>query len=313
EVGDLLAEVVHVARGESYLAYEQYRRLARLHQVQVAPLIPADPGGSAAIAPATRAFEDLAAMVAAALGWGDRKAQGILGEAVDLMTRLPAVAQRLRDGVITVEVARKLIERTDLISDGPAGGWLPTEPAPGETEPGAVMARVDQAIAGELDQGGRGAWTPHLARDMADRIVFREEPDAVRQRRRAAKLDRRVWTSNLDDDMALLGVTMTAERVQVSVAAIRDLAARVCGNDPRTTPQRNSDVMFCLINQVPYRCACGDPATCTSDLPGEGADPAAVVPVAARTILHVVADEATVAGHADNPGYLSGHGVISGD
>ncbi|NMO05349.1 DUF222 domain-containing protein, partial [Gordonia sp. TBRC 11910] len=73
-------------------------------------------------AAARKAFVDCARRIAVTLGVSQGRAEGMLAEADDLMTRHPRVAQRLRDGVISVEIARKILERTNLIDDEPSEG-----------------------------------------------------------------------------------------------------------------------------------------------------------------------------------------------
>ncbi|NMO05346.1 DUF222 domain-containing protein, partial [Gordonia sp. TBRC 11910] len=81
-------------------------------------------------AAARKAFVDCARRIAVTLGVSQGRAEGMLAEADDLMTRHPRVAQRLRDGVISVEIARKILERTNLIDDDE-----PSDSEPSEGEP----------------------------------------------------------------------------------------------------------------------------------------------------------------------------------
>ncbi|GAB19401.1 hypothetical protein GOEFS_083_00330 [Gordonia effusa NBRC 100432] len=309
DIGDLLSGVLHDWRGEGYLTYHRYRLIAQMHARLVAPL-EQSVGDWQDEKIARKAYCDCAAQLAAVLGVGQARAEGLLGRAVDLMTRLPRVAERLRDGIISPDIADKIVERTDLVIDSedatadPEGGDPVSDP----------LAEVDAAIAAELDRGA-GAWSIHLARDLADRIVFRQQPDAVRARREAAKGDRRTWTSNQGDGMAVVGATMTAERAQLAITTVRDLAATACPNDSRTVPQRNSDAFFALLNRVPFECACGTGEACTATIPsvGELTTGTGLVPVRNKVVMFGVADASTIAGDSNNPGFLEGYGVISGD
>ncbi|GAB20599.1 hypothetical protein GOEFS_121_00010, partial [Gordonia effusa NBRC 100432] len=317
DMGDLLAGALHDWRGEGYLNYHRYQLFAAMHRERVLELETRALQDFRSGAVARKAFVDCASQIGMALGVSQGRAEGMLQEAVDLMTRLPRVAERMRDGVIDRDIAAKLIERTDLIIDESDGsdesdGGAP-EAAVAQSGTPSALEEVDSAIAAELDRGA-GAWSIHLARDMADRIVFRQHPDAVRARREAAKADRRVWTSNQGDDMGLIAATMTGERVRLSIESVRALAKSVCPNDPRTVSQRNSDAVFALLNQVAFECGCDGAQTCTATISKvDSADDIALVPVKTKVVVHVVADKATVDGRERNPGFVEGHGVISGD
>lgn len=318
DVGDLLAGALHDWRGEGYLTYHRYQVFDAMFRELVRP---AERAALDHCTPDTQraartAFIDCARRIAMALGISQGRAEGMLQESTDLMSRHPLVAQRLRDGVISLDVVRKILERTDLISDEDAAETGPTAVVADDSadQPPAPVAVVDAAIAAELDRGA-GAWSIHLVRDLADRIVFRTQPDAVRARREASKRERRVWTANRGDDMGLIAATMTGERIRISMESVLALAKSLCPNDPRTAPQRNSDAVFALLNQLPFECGCEDRDCCTATVVnfGAAASGSAVVPVKAKTVVHVVADKVTVDGRECHPGFMDGHGVISGD
>ncbi len=78
------------------------------------------------------------------------------------------------------------------------------------------------------------------------------------------------------------------------------LAATVCENDPRTT-QRRSDACGPLARgEATLACQCG-----REDCP-------AVVErkAAAAAVIHVLAEQATLDGSSDHPGYLPGFGIL---
>ncbi|MGV9713513.1 DUF222 domain-containing protein, partial [Gordonia sp. NPDC003424] len=128
---------------------------------------------------------------------------------------------------------------------------------------------------------------------------------AVREARRRAKNARRFWTKPTADGMAQVAATMSAEDAQIAAAAVTALATSVCGHDPRTTGQRESDASFALLTGNPFECLCGS-AECTAAIP----EPATTPPSTA-VVIHVVADASTVAGTAEHAGFLAGHGVIA--
>jgi hypothetical protein len=79
------------------------------------------------------------------------------------------------------------------------------------------------------------------------------------------------------------------------------LAATVCENDPRTKEQRRADACGPLARgEAQLACQCGSDEC-----------PAAVErKAAADAVIHVLAEQATLDGASDKPGYLSGFGVL---
>ncbi|MGC5259403.1 DUF222 domain-containing protein, partial [Gordonia sp. DT218] len=134
----------------------------------------------------------------------------------------------------------------------------------------------------------------------------RQDPDAVREARRRAVNDRRVWTTPKPDGMGQMSATMSAENVRIAAAAVKALAAAVCEHDERTTQQRASDAMFALLSGTVFECRCGR-EDCTARIP----EPGTVPPVDATVVIHVVCDEATLTGEAEHAGFVAGHGVVS--
>ncbi|WP_420714200.1 DUF222 domain-containing protein [Gordonia sp. SL306] len=204
-----------------------------------------------------------------------------------LRDRLPQVAERLRDGRISAERVTSIIARTDLV-DGHD-----------------CAAVVDADIAACLDLH-EGAWSVERLRDMVDRIVYRHDPDAVRERRQKAVDARGVSTRPLPDGMAKFSATMSAENACLSDGSVKALAACACEHDPRTTQQRRSDATFALLTGTAFECECRR-EDCDAVIP----EPGAVALTEPKVVIHVVVDESTLNGDADNAGYIAGHGVIS--
>ncbi|MDJ0455560.1 DUF222 domain-containing protein, partial [Gordonia amicalis] len=71
----------------------------------------------------------------------------------------------LRDGILSRQLIQTVVSRTDLITDDD------------------TIADLDTEIEHIL-RSRKGAWTTVRLRDMVDRLVFRHDPDAVRERRR---------------------------------------------------------------------------------------------------------------------------------
>jgi hypothetical protein len=79
------------------------------------------------------------------------------------------------------------------------------------------------------------------------------------------------------------------------------LAATVCPNDPRTTMQRRADACGAVARgEQRLACQCGS------------ADCAAVAErkAVADAVIHVLAEQATLDGTSDQPGYLPGFGIV---
>ncbi|MED5803461.1 DUF222 domain-containing protein [Gordonia sp. Z-3] len=279
---DLLLGMAELDRGRAYLAYAEYQSVAALYDRLVAAR--EDTDGFV-----VDGFADAAARIAKLRGTSRGAAETLLNDAVALRDRLPEVSECLRDGIINPWHAQKAVSRTDLLAESSAA------PA------------VDADIAETL-RTKRGTWSKARFRDMIDRIVFRHDPDAVRERRQQALDDRRMWTHPREDGTAEITGVMSAENVRIAAAAVAALADSVCEHDPRTKPQRQSDAMFCLLSGTAFECDCGRD-DCTAVIP----EPGVIPPVDCKAVLHVVADEATVKGMANNAGFMEGHGVISGE
>ncbi|MGE2688230.1 DUF222 domain-containing protein, partial [Mycolicibacterium pulveris] len=79
------------------------------------------------------------------------------------------------------------------------------------------------------------------------------------------------------------------------------MAATVCENDPRTKRQRRADACGPLARgEATLACQCGS----------EDCAARATREAAATAVIHVLAEQATLDGSADTPGYLPGFGVL---
>ncbi|MDL9947378.1 DUF222 domain-containing protein [Gordonia sp. ABSL11-1] len=280
-VNELLGSMASTQRARSYLAWHNYQLAAELHRRLVG-----DRGEHDFLV--VDGLADCAARIAVALAITQHAAEQVILQAVALRDRLPQVAQRLQQGRISPERVISVIARTDLI-DG-----------------ADCAAEVDAQIAAELDLHD-GPWSAERLRDMVDRIVYRHDPDAVRERRRRALDARDSWVQPKTDGIAQVSTSMSAENARISQANIRALAESACSADPRTIGQRRSDAAFALMSQTRFECLCGD-ESCPAEIPEPG-----VVAAQTKIVIHVVAEEKTVTGEADSAGFVAGHGVISGD
>ncbi len=190
------------------------------------------------------------------------------------MLRLPAVAAVFAAGDIGMDAFRTISYRTGNITDE------------------AVMAEVDRRIA------VRSARWPSMTQGRLsaeiDRIVARLDPDAIRRTRDRAQ-DREVTVWDNGDGLAELSGRLFSTDAQLLDKQLDALAGTVCESDPRTVAQRRADALGALAARGErLMCQCGA-ANC----------PAAVGQTPA-VVIHVVADQSTLDGTSDNPGYLVG-------
>ncbi|MGJ0119525.1 DUF222 domain-containing protein [Williamsia sp. MIQD14] len=282
-VNSLLDNMVHAAAGQAFLEWTRYRDAGELHRRLVVPEEASD----------RRTFDALmqcAARIAVTHAMSQGAAERLVDTAVALRDRLPQVATCLRDGRLAPRYVRTIVERTDLLIDREA------------------QQIVDGEIAAALRR--RGSWSPSRIRDMVDRSVYRVDPDAVRARRKSAVDARGFWLERLEDGMARVETTSTAEKAIAVSRRVEALARAVCSNDDRTLAARKSDAHFCLVMGVAWECQCGSD---DCDAPTADDNPTARnVPGAGSNItLHVICDLETVAGDGETPCFLDGYGVIS--
>ncbi|ANY22584.1 HNH endonuclease signature motif containing protein [Gordonia terrae] len=276
----LMAGLDATRRGESYLAWHRYQTIAAMTDRLVT---------TSAQGFVMDGHADCAARIARQAAVSRRQAEILIDEAIALRDRLPDTADTLRDGILSQWQIRLILSRTELIpADDP------------------IIPALDAEIADTLRRRS-GVWDRARLRDMVDRLVFRHDPDAVRQRRKDAMDQRGVWTHELPDGTAELTAVMSAENVRISAKAVRVLADAVCKRDGRKRGHRQSDAMFALLTRTAFECQCADDEPCTADIP----DPQSVLDaVRAEIVIHVVTDAATLAG-APGVGFLDEHGIIS--
>ena len=82
------------------------------------------------------------------------------------------------------------------------------------------------------------------------------------------------------------------------------LAATVCANDPRCKEQRRADACGPLARGVAtLACQCGSDDCAAATERNNAA-------AAATAVIHVLAEQATIDGTSDQPGYLPGFGIL---
>ncbi|WP_156511587.1 DUF222 domain-containing protein, partial [Rhodococcoides kroppenstedtii] len=252
---DALADL---AAGVGYLEWRRYRHAAALHTELVMPEEDRDER-------AVDAFAQCAARIATALSVSQYVAERLLDNAVALRDRLPRVFECLRDGVVSPTFIRTIVSRTELIHGRP------------------YQEQVDADIAAALRKPG--SWSTARVRDLCDQMVYRRDPDAVRERREEALKGRCFFTEAGLDGMGTVGATMSAERAAVVARVVERLAAQVCKHDSRSTGARASDALFALVKHAPFGCDCGRPECAFAAV-----DADEVASTAARIVIHVVTD-----------------------
>ncbi|MBY6437909.1 DUF222 domain-containing protein, partial [Rhodococcus kroppenstedtii] len=258
---DALADL---AAGAAYLEWRRYRHAAALHTDLVVPEEDRDER-------AVDAYAQCAARIATTLSVSQYVAERLLDNAVALRDRLPRVFECLRDGVVSPTFIRTIVSRTELIHGRPYQGL------------------VDADIAAALRKPG--SWSTARVRDLCDQMVYRRDPDAVRERREEALKGRCFFTEAGLDGMGTVGATMSAERAAIVARVVERLAAQVCKHDSRTKGARAADALFALVKHAPFGCDCARPECAFAAV-----DADEVAATAARIVIHVVTDTTTLTG-----------------
>jgi hypothetical protein len=228
--------------------------------------------------------DGVAAEIAAVQHISHARAVAQVQFACNLWHRLPRVARVFMTGVIDYRLVSTIVARTENVED-------------------AVMPGLDSAIAEQC-----GKWmklsAPKL-RDRVDQWVATFDPAGVRV---PATVDQQCYldltASPTQPGMALISGSMRAEDGAALTARLDVIAATVCPDDPRSHQQRRAAAGGALgRGEATLACEWGR-ADCPA---GVERDKAAA---AASVVIHVLAEQATVAGGSDAPGYLAGFGVL---
>ncbi|MFC7959451.1 DUF222 domain-containing protein [Rhodococcoides kroppenstedtii] len=264
-----LDALVDLAAGAGYLEWRRYRHAAALHTELVVPEEDRDER-------AVDAYAQCAARIATALSVSQYVAERLLDNAVALRDRLPRVFECLRDGVVSPSYIRTIVSRTELIHGRPYQGL------------------VDADIAAALRKPG--SWSTARVRDLCDQMVYRRDPDAVRERREEAMKGRCFFTEAGLDGMGTVGATMSAERAAIVARVVERLASQVCRHDSRSKTARASDALFALVKHAPFGCDCARHECAFTVV-----DADEVAATAARIVIHVVTDTTTLTGPVPAP------------
>jgi hypothetical protein len=225
------------------------------------------------------ACDAVAAEVSAVQNISHARAVGQVQYACALRYRLPSVAKVFARGTIDFRVVATIISRTENVEQ-------------------AVMGELDAAIARHAEKWMRLSG-PKL-RDRVDLWVAKFDPAGVRVPPKV-KDNRYVNIDPASPGMAgISGYLRAADGAALS-ARLDALADTVCVNDPRTKEQRRADAAGALgRGEATLACQCE-----SQDCPASTERAAA-----ATAIIHVLAEQATLDGTSDHPGYLRGFGIL---
>ena len=281
----LIAVIESTHRQESMLVAGRLSAVAALlrHRVAAAER-PERPREYAAI----DGFEQTAAEVAAAMNLSPMAASFLVSYAEALDTRLPRVAALLAEGRTDWRTVRLIIGRTDLVTDE------------------KLITKIDQSLAERI--GNWHGWSKQRIINAADAAVRTTDPDAARERRRAAEDERHIDITTKDDGTAEIYGSVAATAATAFDRRLSQLAKQVCLADPRTLDQRRADALAALAQGRELACACGQPE-CSNRTGDHGPDRG----TGARVVINVVASDRTVHADGAEPGYLEGYGVIDAE
>lgn len=226
-------------------------------------------------------FEAVAAEISAAQNISRARAGTQIRHARELRERLPRVAAVFAGGGIDYRMVITIINRSSNVAD-------------------ELIARVDAALA-ELAPKWMKLSGPKLS-DRIDQWIAKFDPDGVRI---PPEIDdgRYVEVGPTVPGMGGIWANIHATDAAAFDQRLDALAATVCKDDPRTLMQRRSDAVGALpAGAEKLLCACGSPQCPALD--GGGATP---------VVIHMLAEQATVEGAGDNPGYLPKFGIQPAD
>lgn len=265
----LLQRVCSAARAEACAAATRLVAIADLVSLRLAE------DGGASDGWVLDATDSVTLEIAAVLRCSRELAASHVRYAHALRFQLPELGARFIAGDIDEYVFRACVFRTGLIMD--------------ET----LLARVDARLAQRAPTWGVMGRSQLAGR--IDKIVARVDLDAVR-RRRDRLAGRGVSVGDVDNGLAELNATLFSADAFAVSDRLGALANTVCEGDPRTVAQRRADAFAALaVGADRMVCRCGS-ARC----PAAGA-------VASAVVIHVIAEQATVAGRVDGPAVMPGH------
>ena len=229
-------------------------------------------------------FARATAEVSAVMNMTAARARQLVAQAEALDCRLPAVASLLAAGQVDWHAVEIVIARTELVDDD-------------------KCAALDAMVAEQISDWQ--CWSRRRIIDAVDVAVHTIDAEAAKQRRVVAFDERGVTVTARPDGMARVRANLGATAGAAFDKRLSQMATAVCRRDPRTLKQRRADALVALLDSTVLACQCDD-----TECPARGEQPPAP---STRTVINVIATAATVSGDSDQPGYLSGFGVIDAE
>ena len=263
------------------------------------------------------AHRSVTAELATALHVPERTMQRQLDDATALSTRLPATLSALRDGAISMQHARVIVEQTTDLGDDDRDG----------------CARLDLLLA-ELSRSHTAATVRRKARLLRDEVMS----ESLAERQRAARARRRVELEPAGDGMAWLHAFLPADDAALIFDRLDGVARadREAGASGRLASDADADADADARASNAFDGAGPDGAVAdsarvqlealTADqvradaardllLYGTLTPGSALADAVARTrpSVHVTVPVLTLIGESEAPGLLQGYGPIAAD
>ncbi|KUI00614.1 HNH endonuclease signature motif containing protein [Mycobacterium sp. IS-3022] len=226
---------------------------------------------------------NVVAEISAALNISRGRAAGRLNYAIDLRERLPGVAAVFAAGDIDFRMMTALVSRSQSVEDPDR------------------LARLDAAFA---------QWAPKWMKvsgpkltERIDMWVEKFDPAGVREPKSPTD-DRYVDVGPISPGMVGVWAKLAFVDGVAFDTRLDEIAATVCDDDPRTKRQRRADALMALAaGQSALECGCG-----AEDCPSAGKE--GEQPSLSQLVINVIADQATIDGRSESPGYLPGFGAV---
>jgi hypothetical protein len=221
----------------------------------------------------------VASEVAAELRLSQWAARSQLRYARAMAERLPRVAEVFRAGDIDFRMFQTVVLRTDLITDE------------------LVLSFVDAELSYAV--GSWSALTRGRLISKVDSVVASADRDAVRRRRDGAT-QRGIWVADGPDGLSEVSGTVFSTAAHAFDKRLSALSHTVCDQDGRSLDERRADALLALVSGTDRLvCRCGRPECPAAGLAGVSA-----------AVIHVIAEQASIDGRGEAPGYDLGSGAL---
>ncbi|KMV19018.1 hypothetical protein ACT17_09105 [Mycolicibacterium conceptionense] len=268
----LIDKISAAARAESVAIAARLAAIAALDTLREQELIDS-------ILWRTDPYEEVCAEVSAAMRIARGRAGTQVHHARVLRDKLPQVAARFAVGDIDYRVVRMIIARTGIVDE-------------------AVWAALDAELAGRAHRWMR--FSERQLRDRIDHWIAQHDPHGVRVPPDLAQ-DRFVQVDPGRPGAATIWANVAAEDAVALDQRLDAIADTVCEHDPRTRERRRAEAIGPLARlEAHLVCRCG-----RDDCPATQKRAAANA-----AVLHVLAQQSTLDGTSDAPGYLPGYGIL---